>query len=487
MTELRATVDGIEVPTGHLIGGEWVGSAATFESRSPLDWDGDPLALVARGDAATAEAAVTAAVAGFDTWGRTTVAERAEVLHRLADLIEARTDEIAHVECLDMGFLEESMRLRLVARGALNFRTYADLIVAHDDRRWPAKGMDNHVQRMPAGPAVVITPWNAPFMLSTWKLAPALASGNTVIHKPAEWSPLSAALLAELTLDAGFPPGAYNLVQGIGEEVGAALVADPRVRRVTFTGSPATARHIGRAAADNIVPFTAELGGKGPLVVFADADLDAAAHRAAWQFDDSGQVCLAGTRLLVEASIRDEFLERFHRHTDALVLGDPRDAATQIAPMAHPDHRDQVHAFVERARANGDVIVRGGRKVDGSLHYEPTLIEPRSNDSEVVQHEVFGPVLTFQTFDDEADAIRLANSTRYGLSAIVFTGSRERAERLGSEIRAGLVWVNTFLIRDLTAPFGGCGISGIGREGGDYALDFHADLKTVMIADGTTC
>lgn len=481
----RATVDGIDVPTGHLIGGRWVGSAATFETRSPLDWDAGPLAHVARGDAATADDAVAAAVDGFRVWGRTTIAERAEALHRLADLIEANTDAIAHLECLDMGFLEESMKLRLVARGALNFRTYADLILAHQDRRWNAKAMDNHVQRMPAGPAVVITPWNAPFMLSTWKLAPALAAGNTVIHKPAEWSPLSAALLAELTLEAGFPPGAYNLVQGIGEEVGAALVADPRVRRITFTGSPDTARHIGRAAADNIVPFTAELGGKGPLLVFADADLDAAAHRAAWQYDDSGQVCLAGTRLLVEASIRDEFLERFHRHADALVLGDSRDPSTQIAPMAHPEHRARVHEFVERARAAGDTIVRGGQPVEGSLHYEPTLIEPVSNDSEIVQREVFGPVLTFQTFADEADAIRLANSTRYGLSAIVFTGSRDRAERLGREIRAGLVWVNTFLVRDLTAPFGGCGISGIGREGGDYALDFHADLKTVMIADGT--
>ena len=419
-------------------------------------------------------------------WGRTTVAERAETLHRLADLIDDNTQEIAHVECLDMGFLEESMKLRLVARGALNFRTYADLITAHENRTWDAKGMANQVQRMPAGPAVVITPWNAPFMLSTWKLAPALAAGNSVIHKPAEWSPLSAALLAELTLEAGFPPGAYNLVQGIGAEVGAALVADPRVRRISFTGSPATGRLIGRAAADNIVPFTAELGGKGPLIVFADADLDAAAHKAAWQFDDSGQVCLAGTRLLVQRSIREPFLERFHHHADRLVLGDSRDPTTDIAPMASPVQRQRVHSFVERARAAGDTIARGGQPAEGSLHYEPTLIEPASNDSEVVQSEIFGPVLTFQTFHDEAEAIRLANSTRYGLSAIVYTGSGERAQRVGAAIRAGLVWVNTFLVRDLTAPFGGCGISGIGREGGDYALDFHSDLKTVMILDDTT-
>ena len=481
-----ATVGGVEVPVDHFIGGAWVGSPSTFETRSPMDWDGEPLAEVARGDATTADAAVAAAVDGFGEWGSWTPHQRAEVLHRLADLIEANNDEIAMVETLDMGFMYESMRQRLVARGAVNFRLYADLIVDHEERRWAAKNMDNVVQRMPAGTAVVITPWNAPFMLSTWKLAPALASGNSIIHKPAEWSPLSAALLARLAHEAGMPPGTWNLAQGIGEEVGAALVADDRVRRITFTGSPGTARHIGRAAAENIVPFTAELGGKGPMVVFADSDLDAAAHRAAWQYDDSGQVCLAGTRLLVEASVRDEFLEKFHAHADALVLGDPREDATDVAPMVHPEHRDNVHGFVERARAAGDTIVRGGNKVDGSLHYEPTLIEPASNGSEVVQQEIFGPVLTFQTFEDEAEAIGLANSTAYGLSAMVWTGSRDRAERVGRALRTGLVWVNTFLVRDLTAPFGGCGISGIGREGGDWALDFHSDVKTLMILDDTT-
>ena len=482
----RADIDGVSVATGHLIGGDWVGSNSTFETRSPLDWQNLHLADIARGDSAVAEAAVSAAVAGFELWGRTTVAQRAETMRRLADLIDDNSDEIAHVECLDMGFLEESMKLRLVARGALNFRTYADLIVAQEDKHWDAKGMAHTVQRMPAGPAVVITPWNAPFMLATWKLAPALAAGNSVIHKPAEWSSLSAALLAELALEAGFPAGVYNLVQGIGAEVGTALVTDPRVRRISFTGSPAIGRVIGKAAAENIVPFTAELGGKGPLIVFADADLDLAAHRAAWQFDDSGQVCLAGTRLLVERSIREPFLERFNHHADQLVLGDSRDPNTDIAPLAHPDHRQRVHGFVKRARAAGDTIVRGGNMLENSLHYEPTLIEPVTNDSEVVQDEIFGPVLTFQTFDDEAEAIRLANSTRYGLSAIVYTGSRQRAERVAATIRSGVVWVNTFLVRDLTAPFGGCGISGIGREGGTYALDFHSEVKTVMILDDTT-
>ncbi len=480
----RVQVEGVSVATEHLIGGERVGSPGTFEDRSPLDWNWK-LADIARGDADTARAAVAAAAKAFPEWAELGPQGRGPYLHRLAELIEARTEDIAIVETVDMGMLHESMRLRLVARAALNFRSYADLAAAHEERRWSSKGTANTVQRMPAGPAVIITPWNAPFMLSTWKVAPALAAGNPVILKPAEWSPLSCSLLADLTVEAGFPPGVFNLVQGIGEEVGPPLVGDPGVRRISFTGSPETARAIGHAAAENIVPFTAELGGKGPLVVFADADLEAAAQKAAGQYDDSGQVCLAGTRILVEASIRDEFLEAFHRHADAHVLGDSRDPATTIAPMIHPDHVARVLGFIERTRAAGDRIVRGGNRVGDTLHVEPTLIEPASNDSEVVQREVFGPVLTFQTFADEAEAIALANSTRYGLSAIVYTSSAERAERVGRAIRAGIVWVNTFLVRDLTAPFGGVGISGIGREGGDYALEFHSDLKTLQILEGS--
>jgi betaine-aldehyde dehydrogenase/5-carboxymethyl-2-hydroxymuconic-semialdehyde dehydrogenase len=308
-----------------------------------------------------------------------------------------------------------------------------------------------------------------------------------VILKPAEWSPLSCSLLADLTAEAGLPAGVFNVVQGIGEEAGAALVSHPGVRRVSFTGSPETGRLIGQAAAANLVPFTAELGGKGPLLVFPDADVEAAAAKAAGQYDDAGQVCLAGTRLLVAEQIHDDFLERFGRHTDAHVLGDPRSDDTTVSPLIHRDHLTRVEGFVDRARANGDRVVRGGRRADiGGLFYEPTLIEPRSNDSEIVQREVFGPVLTFQTFASEAEAVELANSTAYGLSAIVYTGSQERAERVGRAVRAGTVWVNCFLVRDLTAPFGGMGISGIGREGGDYALDFYSDLKTLQIREGST-
>jgi acyl-CoA reductase-like NAD-dependent aldehyde dehydrogenase len=478
-------VAGVAVSPDHFIGGERVGSDGRFEDRSPIDEQ--VLAEVARGGAREVGLAVEAAVAAFPAWSALGVAGRAERLRRLADLIDANVERIAAVECLDMAMLERSLRARVIPRGARNYRAYAELAEGYEERAWVSNGTANRVVRMPAGPVAVITPWNAPFMLSTWKTASALAAGCTVVLKPPEWAPLSCSLLADLTLEASIPPGVFNVVQGIGEETGAALVADGRLRRVSFTGSSDTGRLVATSAAGNLVPFTAELGGKSPLVVFADADLDAAAAKAALQYDDSGQNCMAGTRLLVEKSAAGEFLERFHRAVDAHVLGDPREESTTISPLIHRDHLARVEGFVDRARANGDRIVRGGRVADiGGLWYEPTLVEPRSNDSEIVQREVFGPVLTFQTFRDEDEAVALANSTEYGLAATIYTSSGERAERAGRKVRAGTAWVNTFLVRDLTAPFGGIGISGIGREGGDYALDFYSDLKTLQILEGST-
>lgn len=481
----RIMVEGVNVSPDHYIGGKRVGSPTTFETRCPFDWD-IKLADVARGDEETARQAVEAATAAFPAWAALTPAERAAYLHRLADLIDANVDKLAIVESMDMGMLHESLRLRVIPRGALNFRNYADLASDYQERVWSSKGTANRVIRMPAGPAVIITPWNAPFMLSTWKCAPALAAGNPVILKPAEWSPLSASVLADLIDEAGLPPGVFNIVQGYGADLGNALVSNPGVKRISFTGSVPTARVIGRAAADNIVPFTAELGGKSPLLVFADADIDAAAKKAAGQYDDSGQVCMAGTRIIVQDSIKDEFLERFHAYADKHVMGDSRDAETTMSALIHPTHVDRVLGFIERARDNGDTIVRGGKRWRQDANFiEPTLIEPKSNASEVVQSEIFGPVLTFQTFGTEEEGVALANSTAYGLSGIIYTGDAARAERVGRAVRGGTVWVNTFLVRDLTAPFGGIGISGIGREGGDYALDFHSDLKTLQILEGS--
>lgn len=480
-----AIIENVRVSTDHFINGKRVSSANTFETRCPFDWD-LKLADIARGDAATAALAVDAATKAFPIWARMKPADRGAILHRLADLIEANIEKLAIVECMDMAMLHESLRLRVIARGALNFRNYADIASEYIERQWSSKGTNNRVIRMPAGPAVIITPWNAPFMLSTWKCAPALAAGNTVILKPAEWSPLSASLLADLVDEAGFPPGVFNIVQGFGAEVGTALVSDPRVKRISFTGSVPTARIIGKAAAENIVPFTAELGGKSPLLVFADADIDAAAKKAAGQYDDSGQVCMAGTRIIVEESIKDEFLQRFNDYADKHVMGDSRSTDTTMSALIHPKHVERVMGFIERARASGDSIARGGAVWKKGMNFvEPTLIIPKSNESEVVQNEIFGPVLTFQTFRNEDEGIAIANSTQFGLSAIAYTGEAKRAERVGRALRGGTVWVNTFLVRDLTAPFGGIGISGIGREGGDYALDFHSDLKTLQILENS--
>ena len=293
-------------------------------------------------------------------WSAKTPAERVAYMHRLAELIDANVGTLARLECLDMAMLQESLELRVIPRGARNFRAYADLACDYEPRTWHSNGTANRVLRMPAGPAVIVTPWNAPFMLATWKCAPALAAGNTVVLKPAEWSPITASLLADLVDEAGFPPGVFNVVQGLGEEVGAALVADPRVRRISFTGSPEAARQIGAAAARNIVPFTAELGGKSPFIVFADADLDAAARKAAGQYDDAGQVCLAGTRLLVEEAVRDAFLEKLLACTDEHVAGDSREPGTTLSPLIHPEHLARVEGFVERARAAGDRVLIGG-------------------------------------------------------------------------------------------------------------------------------
>ena len=422
----------------------------------------------------------------FPEWAALGPAGRAPILHRLAELIDERFEQLAVVECRDMAMLLRSLR---AARHQARRAQLPRLRRPGAGLRGARLAVERHVEPRAAdarGPAVIITPWNAPFMLSTWKTAPALAAGCTVVLKPAEWSPLSCSLLADLAHEAGFPPGVLNVVQGIGEEVGAALVRHPLVRRIALTGSVGAAREIGQQAARSIVPFTGELGGKNPFIVFADADLEAAARKAAGQYDDAGQVCLSGTRILVEEPVARRFLELFHRFADEHVLGDPRDDATTVTPLIHPVHRDRVEGFVERAREAGDEILRGGRRADiGGLFYEPTLIRPRSNDSEVVQNEIFGPVLCVQTFGDEAEASRSRTPTEYGLSGIVYTGSLGRADRVGRALEAGTVWVNTFLVRDLTAPFGGMKLSGVGREGGDYALDFYSDLKTLQILEGS--
>jgi acyl-CoA reductase-like NAD-dependent aldehyde dehydrogenase len=338
----------------------------------------------------------------------------------------------------------------------------------------------------PAGVAALITPWNAPLMLTTWKVGPALAAGDTVVVKPPEWAPLTCSLLADLAAEAGVPPGVLNVVQGIGEEAGAALAAHPDVDRLSFTGSTDTAKLIGASASRSLTPVSFELGGKSPFVVCADADLDAAAQTAAGQYVNAGQVCLAGTRLLVEERVADVFQEKLRAAMSHMTVGDPREKTTRVGPLIHPDHFARVAGFVERARGAGATLLSGGaRHAAGDLYFEPTLLGGAGDDAEIVQREVFGPVLTWQTFADDDELVRRANCTRYGLAAMVFTRSEERAMRLAGRIVAGTVWVNCFFVRDLAAPFGGSRNSGIGREGGNWSFDFYCDVKNVAVLKGS--
>lgn len=462
----------------HIIGGKPVTSDTTFANHSPVD--GTELDQVARGGAKEADAAVRAAKAAFPEWATTEPTDRAKILHAIADGVERNLELLAQTETNDNGALLRSHRRSVMPRVAHNFRFFADWLtndLTHPD--FDTRGHRNHVSWNPAGVCALITPWNAPLMLATWKIAPALAAGNTVVLKPAEWSPTTATILAGIADEAGLPPGVLNVVHGYGKEVGTPLVSHPDVRRISFTGSVPTARRIATAAAPNLTPLSLELGGKSPLLIFADTDLDLAVDLAVEQYDNAGQVCLAATRLLVDKKIAKEFTEALLDRISQLHQGDPREETTDIGPQIHPDHLSRIDGFVQRARAGGATTLAGGGPNTG-LYYRPTLLTDVAQSSEIVQEEVFGPVLTLQTFDTEAEAVRLANDTRFGLAAVVATGDEDRAGRVTSQLVAGTVWVNCFFVRDLQAPFGGARQSGVGREGGTWSFDFYCDVRNTV-------
>ena len=469
----------VNVDPRHWIGGERVASTDSFEDLSPID--GTVLGQVARGGQAEADAAVAAAQDAFPAWARMGAKARGEILHRVADLVEQRLEDFAQVETRDNGSLLRSHRRGVMPRVAMNIRFFADWAINdlhHPD--FETRGHTNVVSWDPAGVTAIVTPWNAPLMLATWRIGPALAAGDTVVLKPPEWAPLTASVFAEVTAEAGLPPGVFNVVQGIGSEAGAALVAHPGVARIAFTGSVPTAKAVARAAADNLTPLSFELGGKSPTIIMEDADLGLAAEIAAEQYDNAGQVCLAGTRLLVHSSIAEEFGVRLAEKVRAIRQGDPREESTDLGPQIHPVHLERIAGYVDRARNDGATIVFGGERIEpvaGGFYYAPTLIMGAASGSEILTHEVFGPVLTMQTFASEDEAISLANGTDYGLAATLVCGDRPRAERIAAQLVAGTVWVNCFFVRDLRAPFGGSRRSGIGREGGTWSFDFYADVK----------
>lgn len=469
---------------GHVIDGHevWSASGQTFTSVDP--YTREPWAEFPLGADAEVDLALTAARRAFDEgpWPRMGAAARAKLLHRFADLIEEHADELALADTRDMGKPITQSRGNDVPRTALNFRFFADHAALTPAEVYPMDtGHHTYTRYDPAGVVVAIAPWNFPMMLESWKVAPALAWGNTVVLKPAEDTPASAVIMAKLALEAGIPPGVFNVVHGYGpRSVGERLTADPRVDRITFTGESGTGKIIAGAAAKNLVPVSLELGGKGANVVFGDADLDNAVD---WSiraiFTNTGQVCLAGSRIYVERGLMAEFLERFRAAADAMVVGDPKDVLTQIGPMASEEHYGKVRGYVET------IAESGGRQLTGTLEagwtITPTIIVEPDAASRHQREEIFGPVVTVTPFDTEAEVVELVNDSPYGLNAMLFTDNLTRAHRVSAALVVGTVWVNCFFIRDLRAPFGGAKQSGVGREGGTFSREFFTEPKAVVI------
>ncbi|WP_166354131.1 aldehyde dehydrogenase [Phytoactinopolyspora limicola] len=467
------------------IDGTWRPAAdgATRDSYNP--YTGQRWATVAECTAGDAAAAVHAARAAFDgPWRQTTAQERARLLRRLGDLVERDAERLAVVETTDNGKLLKEMRAQ-ASYTAEWFRYYASAIETLEGSVVPADRPNFlvYTSREPVGVVAAITPWNSPLLLLAWKVAPALAAGCTVVAKPSEYTPASTLELARLIEEAGFPKGVFNVVTG-GAEVGAALVEHPDVDKVAFTGATDTGARIGATAMANHARVTLELGGKSPNVVFADADLDAAVNGVlAGIFAASGQSCMAGSRLLVADTIHDELVARVADRVGQLTLGDPMDPGTHIGPVANEMQRDKIRGFISRARAAGATLVHGGDEPApaGPLFVRPTILTGVKNHDEIVRDEVFGPVLAVLPFADEGEAVALANDTRFGLAAAVWTRDVHRAHRVARQIRAGTVWINAYRVVSFNTPFGGFGHSGQGRENGREALHEYTETKSVWV------
>ena len=483
------------IPTlRNFVGGAFLDTtAATFEKISPVD--GSVVAYVAEADRGTIDMAVKAGRDALEgRWGRSTVNERAMLLRRIADRIEARFGDLLAMEIADTGKPEALARDLDIARAAANFRAFADMV--------SAEGLDSHLTelpdgrralnyalRKPLGVVAVIVPWNLPLLLLTWKVAPAIACGNVVIVKPSEETPSSATLLAEIMAEAGVPDGVFNLVHGFGpNSAGEFLTTHEGIDGITFTGESTTGSAIMHAAASNVRPVSFELGGKNAALVFADTDIERAVDGLTRSiFTNTGQVCLCTERVYIQRPIFDEVVAGLTERAKALTLGRPYDAATTTGPLISLNHRQKVLSYLERAQQQGGTAIVGGgipdmgAELSGGAWIEPTLWTELSHDAPVMREEIFGPVAGLIPFDTEEEAIRMANDTQYGLAASVWTGNLDRGHRVAGRMNVGISWVNTWFLRDLRSPFGGTGLSGIGREGGIHSLHFYTEPTNVCI------
>ena len=475
-------------PLPHFIAGQQAAgsSGKMFANMSPID--GRHLGDVSAGDAADIDAAASAAAEAFGVWAHTPGSERKRILHAVADLIEDRAHQIAVTECVDTG---QTMRFMSAAalRGAANFRFFADQAPsANDGQSLPAAEHINYTTRHPIGPVGVITPWNTPFMLSTWKIAPALAAGCTVVHKPAEWSPFTAHLLAEIATEAGLPPGVLNVVHGVGESAGKFLTEHPAIKAIAFVGESSTGSMIQAQGAPTLKRLHFELGGKNPVIVFEDADIERALDAVIFMiYSLNGERCTSSSRVLIQESIYDEFTAKLSQKMEGIPVGHPLDPVSVIGPLIHPRHLEKVCSYKDIAMADGATVIEGSGWAEapsGGQWVKPMLFTNARNSMRIAQEEIFGPVLTAIPFADEADAVKIANDVDYGLAGYLWTNDVARAHRVSHALEAGMIWVNSQNVRHLPTPFGGTKASGIGRDGGDWSFDFYMETKNISVALG---
>jgi acyl-CoA reductase-like NAD-dependent aldehyde dehydrogenase len=485
-----AAAAGLRTPIRHqlFIGGRFVDAAdgATLATLNPHD--NSPIAEVAMAGREDIDRAVAAAARAFPAWARLAAADRGRILLKLADLIEANAEELARLESLDTGHPLKDSRALDVPRTAACYRYFGGMADKFQGETIPVEaGFLNYTLREPVGVVGQVVPWNFPLMFTAWKMAPALAAGNTIVMKPAEITPLTSLKIAELMAEAGLPEGVVNIVPGLGAVAGQYIAEHPGIAKVAFTGSTATGRRIVQASAGNLKKVQLELGGKGPNIVFDDANLVAAVNGSAWAiFHNQGQACIAGSRLMLHERIADEFLDRFATLAKSIRLGNPLDAATEMGPLTSAQHRDRVLSYVGVAREQGGELIAGGKAPEQAglargCYVEPTIVKAKSFQDRVAQEEVFGPFVTVLTFKDDAEALQIANGTDYGLGSGLWTGNLQRAHKFARDLHAGMVWINSYKRVNPGSPFGGVGQSGYGREMGFDAMREYTQVKSVWV------